>query len=132
VKKILLDTNAYTALLSGDKRVLQPLAEAETVFFSVFVMGELFAGFRGGGKAEKNRETLRAFLDKPRVKILNATTDTAEVFGRIKHALKSAGTPIPINDVWIASHAQETGSALVSFDEHFNYVPGLLLWDIPS
>jgi tRNA(fMet)-specific endonuclease VapC len=42
---------------------------------------------------------------------------------------KKSGTPIPINDAWIAAHALETGSVLVTFDEHFTAVPGLRLWD---
>ena len=33
MKRILLDTNAYTAFLTGDKRVLNALTEAETAFY---------------------------------------------------------------------------------------------------
>jgi tRNA(fMet)-specific endonuclease VapC len=43
--------------------------------------------------------------------------------------LKKAGRPIPLNDVWIAAHALETGSVLVTYDAHFAAVPGLRLWD---
>ena len=39
-----------------------------------------------------------------------------------------AGTPIPINDVWIAAHATESGSYIVSYDGHFAKVSGILLW----
>ena len=46
--KILLDTNAYVRFLRGDEKVLDSLARAETVFMSVFVLGELLAGFRAG------------------------------------------------------------------------------------
>ena len=68
-------------------------------------------------------------LLKPTVKILNATLETAEVFGMVKSKLKAAGTPLPINDLWIAAHAIETGSIVVTFDKHFNEVSGLRLWD---
>jgi tRNA(fMet)-specific endonuclease VapC len=47
----------------------------------------------------------------------------------IKHALRKAGTPLPINDVWVAAHAVETGSVLVTFDAHFKEIKGLRLWD---
>jgi tRNA(fMet)-specific endonuclease VapC len=126
--RILLDTSGYTALLAGDAGVLDALAQAETVYLSVFVLGELYAGFRGGRKERENRGRLAAFLAKPTVKILHATPQTAEVFGSVKDALRRAGTPIPINDVWIAAHALETGSTLISSDAHFKRVQGLMLW----
>jgi len=128
--KILIDTSAYTHLLSGDERVLDVLAGAATVYMSVFVLGELYAGFSGGSKEKENREVLRRFLMKPTVKILNATAETAEVFGAVKSNLKNAGKPIPINDVWIAAHGMETGAVVVTYDAHFREVPGLRLWDV--
>ena len=129
MKKILLDTNAYTRLLAGAEEVLDVVAAAEIVYMSVFVLGELYAGFIGGSKEEENRETLRRFLLKPAVKILNATSETSEVFGLLKSNLRKAGAPIPINDVWIASHGVETGSTVISFDKHFTKIAGLRLWD---
>ena len=86
---------------------------------AVFVLGELYAGFGHGAKEGENREILRRFLLKPTVKILNATLEPSEVFGLLKSNLMKAGTPIPINDVWIASHAIETGSIVVTYDKHF-------------
>jgi len=128
VKKVLLDTNAYTHLLRGDKAVLEVLGRADTVFMSVFVLGELAAGFKGGDRESENRAQLEDFLCRPTVRILTATRETADIFGTIKHRLKKAGTPIPINDVWIAAHATESGSYLVTSDTHFANVAGLLLW----
>ena len=128
MRHVLIDTNAYCSLLVGDEAVLDAIATAETLYMSVFVMGELLAGFRGGRKQQQNLRTLHTFLAKPTVSILDATQETAEVFGGIKHDLKKAGTPIPMNDVWIAAHAMETGSVLVSYDAHFEKVPGLRLW----
>ncbi len=50
------------------------------------------------------------------------------ILGEVKAALKRAGTPISMNDVWIAAHTIETGAMLVSFDSHFLKVKGLRLW----
>jgi tRNA(fMet)-specific endonuclease VapC len=130
MKTILVDTSAYGRLLSGDKRILDPLSTAETVFFSVVVMGELMAGFRGGSKYRENRSELSGFLQKPTVKSLDVSSETAEIFAQVKHALRLAGNPIPINDIWIASQVLETGSVLVTFDEHFRKVAGLRIWDL--
>jgi tRNA(fMet)-specific endonuclease VapC len=129
VKKIILDTNAYTGFLAGDSDVLGAISSAETIYVSVFVLAELYAGFAGGAKKRENKDTLQRFLMKPAVKILNATAETAEVFGQVKFHLKKAGTPLPINDVWIAAHAMETGSVVVTYDAHFKSIPGLRLWE---
>ena len=129
MKKIILDTNAYTRLLAGDEDVLDMISTADTLYMSIFVLGELYAGFAGGSKEQKNRETLNYFLLKPTVKILNATSETAEVFGMVKSKLKTAGTPLPVNDLWIAAHAIETGSTIITFDKHFKKISGLRLWD---
>jgi tRNA(fMet)-specific endonuclease VapC len=128
MKNILLDTSGYIRLLSGNQEVLEVIASVEIVYMSIFVLGELYAGFSGGSKEKENREILIHFLLKPTVKILNATAETAEVFGMIKNQLKSAGTPLPIKDVWIAAHAIETGSVVVTYDKHFKEVTGLRLW----
>lgn len=125
MSSILLDTNAYIRYLGGDQRVLDELGRADTVFMSVFVLGELFAGFSGGSRARQNRATLDAFVGRLSVQILDATRETAEVFGTLRESMKKAGTPLPTNDLWIAAHAFETGSVLVTFDEHFDRIPNL-------
>ncbi len=127
MKKVLLDTNAYTSYLGGDQDVLHVLSDAEITFMSIFVLGELYAGFKGGRREKENIRILQAFLAKPSVEILNAGSETAEIFGMVKDSLKRAGTPIPINDVWIASHALEIGAVMITYDKHFAVVPGLRL-----
>lgn len=129
MRAILLDTNAYSKYLGGDPRVLDALARAGLVYMSVFVLGELFAGYRSGSKEKANLRFLAAFLAKPAVRVLDATRETADYFGLIKSALGRAGQPIPLNDVWIAAHALETGSVLVTCDTHFKIVPGLRTWE---
>lgn len=132
MSRILLDTNAYGHLLAGDVKVVDEVAEAKQVILSVFVLGELLAGFRGGSKLAQNRQILRAFFAKPTVVFISASEETAEIFGQIKDALRKTGTPIPINDVWIAAQAMETGSTLITYDDHFRRVPGLRLWPYAS
>jgi len=95
---------------------------------SIFVIAELLAGFKGGSKENHNRNLLESFLQKSTIKIVSATTDTAEFFASIKDGLRRKGSPIPLNDVWIAAHAMESGSMLVTFDDHFRNIDGLLIW----
>jgi len=129
MRNILLDTNAYIGYLRGDERALPYLGQAEIVYMSVFVMGELYAGFRAGKREKENKQILERFLIKSTVSVLEASKDTAEIFGMVKDSLKRTGHPIPVNDVWIGAHALETGSVLLTFDRHFAFIPGLRLWD---
>ncbi len=128
MRKVLLDTNAYSSYLAGDKQVLEVLSQAGIVYISIFVLCELHAGFKGGLKEKENLDILNKFLAKPTVQVLDASTETAEIFGMIKNTLKKLGKPLPINDVWIAAHALETGSVFITYDQHFKEIPTLRLW----
>jgi tRNA(fMet)-specific endonuclease VapC len=130
MKKILIDTNAYSAFRGGERVILSLLSSADIVYLSIFVIGELLAGFAGGKRNRENRTELDEFKSKSVVKVLAATEETAHIFSSIKHNLKHAGTPVPINDVWIAAHAIETGAAIVTYDKHFTAIPGLRIADL--
>lgn len=130
MKKILLDTNAYSRLLGGDERILNTLSNADIVYMSVIVLGEIYSGFKGGTKEAWNKELVQKFIDKPPVSVLDVTIETSEIFAEIKNTLKKSGNPVPINDIWIAAHSIETGSVLITFDEHFAKIQGLRLWDL--
>lgn len=125
MKKVLLDTNAYSNLISGNSMILEIISESDVVYLSIFVLAELFTGFKGGNKENYNKDLLKKFLLKPTVQKLNAGIETAEIFSEIKYNLKKNGTPLPINDIWIASHAFETGSLLITNDVHFDKIAGL-------
>ena len=127
--KILLDTNAYSGFMAGDKRVFEYIVEAEIIYISTIVIGELFAGFHGGEKLTQNKEELKSFLNKDGVKIIDVTMETAEIFGEIKSVLSKKGKMIPLNDIWIAAHSIETGSKLITYDEHFKNINGLRIWE---
>lgn len=123
--KVLLDTNAYTALFRGHNGVAARVRRAEQVLVSTVVAGELLFGFRNGSRFETNREELEDFLASPYVVLLPVTLVTADRFGRIAASLRRKGRPLPTNDIWIAAHAMESGADLLSFDEHFNEVDGI-------
>ncbi len=54
-------------------------------------------------KGRENEAYLVKFLDRPRVTVLGCDEDTAIRYAELKLQLKKQGTPIPINDVWIAA-----------------------------
>ena len=123
--KVLLDTNAYSALMRGHAEVADRVRRAEDVLLSTIVAGELLFGFRAGERFRKNLAELEAFLDNSYVTLVPVTYTTADRFGRVAAALRAKGRPIPTNDMWIAAHAMETGAELLSFDQHFEAVDGL-------
>ena len=47
MKKILLDTNAYINLLKGDDEIFDAISDCELLFMSIFVLGELYYGYKG-------------------------------------------------------------------------------------
>jgi tRNA(fMet)-specific endonuclease VapC len=128
VRSVLLDTNAFTALFRGDDVVWKAISTADNVFASVVAIGELESGFRGGSRYAENLEILERFLSKPTVETLAVTRETGECFGRIKNTLRKKGTPIPINDIWLAAQCVENGAVLVTYDRHFSAIDGLRLW----
>jgi tRNA(fMet)-specific endonuclease VapC len=128
---VLLDTDAYSALMRGHPVVAARVRETDRVLLSTIVVGELLFGFRCGTRHERNRRNLEVFLRSAYVGLVPVTWATAERFGRIAAALRAKGKPIPTNDIWIAAHAMETGADLLSFDQHYSDVDGLA-WVDPS
>lgn len=117
--KVLLDTNAYSALRRGHPFVVEQVRQSESVLLSAVVAGELIFGFRNGSRYHENHSEFLEFLGDAQVHLLPITLETADHFGRISALLKSRGTPIPTNDIWIAAHTVETGAQLISSDRHF-------------
>lgn len=126
--KLLLDTNAYSALARGNETVAEYVQNAEQILVSSIVVGELLHGFRCGNRLDANLRQLNFFLSRPFVALVPVTFTTADRFSRIMSALRAKGRPIPTNDVWIAAHAMETGAELLARDRHFAEIDGLA-WD---
>ena len=101
------------------------LAQSEVVILSAIVAGELLDGFLGRAKLRDNQQKLDQFRKKPRTAFVPVTDDTAERYALIKQQLRKKGTPIPLNDIWIAACCMEHGAALLSFDTHFQHIDGL-------
>ncbi len=125
--KIVLDTNAYTALMKGEDRITSILEFSEEVFLPSVVLGELYGGFYLGKYRDKNIRTLELFLSKPGIYSLDSTKAIAERYGMLIKILKEQGTPIPTNDIWISASVLETGSKLATRDRHFECVPGIYI-----
>jgi len=123
--RLVLDTSAYSKLRVGHVGVIDWIAGAQEVFVPTIVIGELEAGFEGGTRAAENRAVLSDFLSEPFVSVVDVTRSTARHYGQIFTRLRRAGTPIPVNDIWIAACTMDTGGLLLSLDRDFELVEGL-------
>ena len=126
MKKVLIDTNIYSLAMKGDSEVVKVLRTIDLIGFSSISAGELYSGFKGAGREDKNREELDIFLDSPRVVVHPIDMETAEFYASILNNLKVAGTPVPTNDIWIAAVAFQHGYKIFTKDKHFNLIPGLV------
>ena len=124
--RCLLDTNIVIALLADEASVKSRLAQAEEVFVSSIAIGELFFGARKSTRPDVNLARIDEFAAVSVV--LGCETETARRYGDLKNTLRLKGRPLPENDIWIAAQALETGSMLVTFDSHFEHIPGLRIW----
>ena len=124
--KIMLDTNAYVGFKRNNVETVEITLQAEQILFSSVVLGELMFGFRNGTRFKQNMADLNNFLEHESVYLVEVGKITADRYSRIATQLKHQGTPIPSNDIWIAAHTMEHGAELITFDQHFGRINGLV------
>ena len=125
--RVLLDTSAYSVFMRGQAAIKQALQQADEIYFSPIVLGELLAGFRRGRNREKNERELQTFLSSPRVRGVGLDEETAERYAVILERLWKAGTPIPTNDIWIAASAMQYGLSILTTDAHYQQVAQVIV-----
>jgi len=123
--KLAIDTNAYRLMMDGEPEAVRLARTAERLLMPVPVLAELRFGFLNGTKGRENEANLVRFLDRPRVELLRCDEETAVRYAELKLQLKKAGTPIPINDVWIAALALQHHATLFTRDADFERIPQL-------
>jgi tRNA(fMet)-specific endonuclease VapC len=122
--RLLLDTNAIIALWANEPALLPLLNAASQIFVSSIVLGELYFGARKSTRAEVNVARIDDFVGH--TAILPCDAITAKHYGRIRDLLRQRGRPIPDNDLWIAAIAEQYQLTLLTRDDHFKEVEGLL------
>jgi tRNA(fMet)-specific endonuclease VapC len=120
---MILDTNAVSALLSGDPALASLLESSERHHLPVVVIGE----YRYGLLRSRHRQTLSAFLETliRESLVLRIDEATTEHYAAVRNELRETSRPIPENDVWIAALARQHDQPLISRDEHFDTIGGL-------
>jgi tRNA(fMet)-specific endonuclease VapC len=124
--KVFLDTSAYVGFKRNIVEVVEIITGAELILFSPIVLGELMFGFRNGTRFKENMDDLTKFLEHEAVDLVRIGRITSDRYSRIAALLKRQGIPIPTNDIWIAAQTMEHGAELISSDQHFERINGLV------
>lgn len=130
MNRILVDTSAYSAFMRGSPEAVTAVQEADTIYVSPIVLGELQAGFIRGSRIKKNQRELDDFLSSPRVRVVEVHETTSMRYAVILTSLWKAGTPTPTNDIWMAATAMEYGLQVLTSDPHYLKIAQILVHDL--
>jgi predicted nucleic acid-binding protein len=120
---MILDTNAFSALAGKDRHLQEKLASSTRIAVTLIGLGEYQFGILGSSYRNELEAWLDALLTK--VDLLEPGIRTLPHYAAILQELKTASTPIPANDVWIAALVRQHNMPLVSRDRHFDLVDGI-------
>lgn len=120
---MILDTNGLSGWWLNEPSLIRHLEHADCLCVPVPALAE----FRFGILKSRFRERMATWLDDAlaSTSVLVADETTTSHYAEIRLQLASAGTPIPMNDLWIAAIARQHKLPVISRDAHFDKVAGL-------
>lgn len=129
MKRHLLDSNIWIYAMNGRHPAVRETLESlplDSVYLSDVVLGELAFGWENSAKPAVTKRKVEQFLTHfPR---LSTDDATARIYGNLRQTLQSQGTPIGMNDFWIAAQALAHKMILVTHNtREFSRVEGLKL-----
>lgn len=125
----LLDTNAISALMRADLRIvswLSSIGADDRVVICTITRGEILFGLerlaQGRRRSELEGKALSLFAVLPCEPIPTAAADR---YASVKASQQRRGLPLDENDLWIAATTLAIDATLVSRDSDFHAVEGL-------
>jgi len=120
----LYDTSVLVEVLRGNPDIeRRRQAATGTPYVSAVTHGELLYGAKHSQRAALALADVQSLVAT--MAVLDVDSRTADLYSDIAHQLRTAGMPIPDNDMWIAATAMQAGLTLAARDAHFARVAGL-------
>jgi predicted nucleic acid-binding protein len=127
----LLDTNMVSAIMADHPKVQARMSgQAGRIVTCPIVCGEIRYGLERlpAGKRRSNLEA-KAALVLAAIAIEPVTKNAGDTYGVVRRAMELKGRNPDDNDLWIAALSLVLGATLVSNDQEFSHVPGLVVED---
>lgn len=121
----LADTSVFVARESG--RPIRTETVPERLAVSFITIGELRAGVLAAGDLETRDRRLDTLMVALSLDPVPVDGRVAEAWARLRVALGDLGLRMPANDSWIAATAIALGVPLVTQDDDYIKVPGLVV-----
>lgn len=120
MKLAVLDTNVLIDFLEKGRDFAARLASFDRLLVPAPVDAEFRSGLDLSTRAGRMRAAaIDAFLDDASVEYVPLGREVSAKYAAVYRLLKSNGTPIPVNDVWIAAVALVRNATLFTHDAHF-------------
>jgi predicted nucleic acid-binding protein len=119
------DTSVFIARESG--RALDVSALPDDLGVSIITIGELRTGVLGAVDVDTRDRRLATFSAAQALDPIPIDEPVAGAWARLRILLRDSGQRMPVNDSWIAATAISLGVAIVTQDDDYAEVPGLLV-----
>lgn len=121
----LADTSVFIARESG--RSLDVDALPDELAVSVITIGELRAGVLAASDVEARDRRLATLTAALQLEPIPVDETVAAEWARLRVLLRDTGQRMPVNDSWIAATALVLGVPVVTQDDHFPTIGGLVV-----
>lgn len=118
-----MDTSVWIDFFRGTppiKALVERLVLADRIFTAGPILYELLQGIKSPVEKKQVREALLATHH------LDITPDDWEGAASLAAELRTRGVTIPMTDILIACLAKNNDLEVISFDIHFDQIPGLI------
>jgi predicted nucleic acid-binding protein len=124
-KGMLPDTCAWIDYFRPGENTLGQLVERAIASDSVYACGPVLYELVQGARSEKEQASLTSALGA--LPFLEMTEALWIKAGQLSAGLRKTGKNIPLSDILIATLAIEHSLAVMTVDEHFRLIPGVLI-----
>jgi predicted nucleic acid-binding protein len=126
MNRVVLDTNVVRGLFKGQRKIVSTLDNFDEIILPFAVVAELYSGYKVGDRYEKNKKIIDKFVNDNSVLVVFPDSKTLEIYSDFYLYLRKQGTPIPINDIWIAAITYQMSEKLYTLDKDFDNLPQIM------